>query len=300
MDQLPFSSFPTSRIACGDVTLSVRRAGTGAPLVLLHGYPETALAWAQVAPALAQHFDVIVPDLRGYGASDAPPDDAGHSAYSKRQMGRDIVALLDALDLPRAHVLGHDRGARVAYRMALDHPDRVARLGVIEIIPTGSYWARWTAESALAAYHWTFLAQPSPLPERMIAADPQGYCDWTLASWTADKDLGVFDDAALAAYRAQMAEPARCAAMCADYRAGAGIDRALDDADIQAGRKIAAPMLFLHGNRGFPAKAGDPAAIWAELAEDITVATYDGGHFAMEEAPHEVISAALDFLADRT
>lgn len=295
MPDTPFAEFDTSRIACGDVSLSIRRAGSGTPLVLLHGYPQNALAWARVAPALAARFDTIVPDLRGYGDSDAPPDDTDHRAYSKRQMAADLIALLDALDLPRAHVLGHDRGGRVAYRMALDHPDRIDRLGVIEIIPTGPYWSRWTADTALAAYHWTFLAQPAPLPERMIGADPAGYVDWTMASWTAPGDLSPFSADALGSYRAQMADPARRAAMCADYRAGATTDRALDDADLAAGRMIDAPTLLIHGDRGFPAKAGGPDDIWRGLARDVTVTAYEGGHFAMDEAPEAVTRAALDY-----
>ncbi|SHJ54669.1 haloacetate dehalogenase [Palleronia salina] len=290
-----FEAFDHRRVNCGAVSLSVARAGSGPPLVLLHGYPETSQAWHRVAPALAARFDVIVPDLRGYGDSDAPADDADHTVYSKRAMAADIAGLLDRLGIERAHVLGHDRGARVAYRFALDHPDRLRRLGVIEIVPTGSFWSMWTAEIAMAAYHWTFLAQPSPLPERMIGADPGGYLDWTLASWSATRDLAPFSDTALEAYRAQMATPERRAAMCADYRAGATTDRRIDDADRAAGRRIAAPVLFLHGRSGFPARTGDPAGLWHDWAEDITLAECDGGHFTMEEAPGQVIDAAMDF-----
>jgi pimeloyl-ACP methyl ester carboxylesterase len=172
--------------------LSVHRAGAGAPLILLHGYPQNHMSWEKVAPGFARHFDVIVPDLRGYGDSDAPPDDTEHTVYSKREMARDIVGMMDALGIGRAHVLGHDRGARVSYRLALDHPDRVDRLGIVEAVPTGDFWAAWTAELAFKAYHWTFLAQPAPLPERMILADGPGYIDWTLASWAMSRDLSPF------------------------------------------------------------------------------------------------------------
>lgn len=291
--------FTAHRLALGEVTLSVHRGGSGAPLVLLHGYPQNHRTWAKVAPDLARHFDVIVPDLRGYGASDAPPDDAGHTAYAKRTMAADLAALLTALDIPAAHVIGHDRGARVAYRFALDHPGRIRTLGIVEVVPTGDFWASWTAEIGLDAYHWTFLAQPAPLPERMIGADPAGYLDWTLASWSGTGDLAPFTPDALASYRAQMAEPARCAAMCADYRAGATTDRRLDDADRAAGRQIACPLHFLHAETGFPAQTGDPAALWRPWAPDLTTSTCRSGHFVMEEAPDAFLASFLPFLGAR-
>jgi haloacetate dehalogenase len=286
--------FRQAFVASNGIRLSVHRAGAGAPLILLHGYPQTHMAWEKVAPAFARHFDVIVPDLRGYGESDAPPPDAAHTVYSKREMARDIVGLMDALGLPRAHVLGHDRGARVAYRLALDHPGRVDRLGIVEVVPTGDFWAAWSAELGLKAYHWTFLAQPAPLPERMILADGPGYLDWTLASWTKTGDLSPFSDAALAAYRAQAADPVRVAAMCADYRAGATVDRALDEADRAAGRRIAAPLRFIWAAEGFPARSGDPLAIWRGWAEAVTGAEIAAaGHFAMDEAPQAVLGAMV-------
>ncbi|ARU03043.1 alpha/beta fold hydrolase [Yoonia vestfoldensis] len=287
--------FTQSFIRCGAVTLSVHRAGQGTPLILLHGYPQNHHCWEKVAPALAQHFDVIIPDLRGYGDSDAPADDADHSTYAKRTMASDIAALMDALGIDRAHLLGHDRGGRVAYRFALDHPDRIIRLGIIEIVPTGDFWANWSADLALKAYHWTYLAQPAPLPERMIGADPAGYIDWTLTSWTMDKSLAVFSDAALASYRAQAADPAHLHAMCADYRAGATFDRALDEADKAAGRKIAAPLHFLWAKGGFPAQTGDPAALWRPWVGQMTDTACQSGHFAMEENPQAVIDSFLPF-----
>ena len=281
--------FTQSRIDTGEVSLSVHRGGRGAPLVLLHGFPQNHRCWRHVAPALAEDFDVIVPDLRGYGDSDAPPDDAGHDAYSKRTMARDIAGLLDALGLERAHVLGHDRGGRVAYRFALDHPDRLDRLGIVEIVPTANYWDAWGPEMAMAAYHWTFLAQPAPMPERLIGADPAGWIDWTLKGWTLGKSLDPFEGAALESYRAQAAEPARLAAMCADYRAGAGPDRAHDEADRRAGRKIAAPLCCLWGETGFPSKVGDPREIWRAWASEVTGGSCRSGHFVMEENPDAVI-----------
>lgn len=285
--------FTRSRIPCGEVTLSVHRAGRGHPLILIHGYPQNHRCWAPVAPALAERFDVIIPDLRGYGDSDAPADDADHRVYSKRTMAADIAALMDALDLPTAHVLGHDRGGRVAYRFALDHPDRLDRLGIIEIMTTHDTWAAWDADLGLKTYHWTFLAQPAPLPERMIAADPDGYVDWTLASWTRSRDLSAFAADALDSYRAQARDPARLAAMCADYRAGATTDRRTDAADLAAGRRIAAPLHLLLPDAGFPSSTADPVGAWRKWALQVTCGTCKAGHFVMEENPQAVLDAYL-------
>ncbi|MEJ6399202.1 alpha/beta fold hydrolase [Yoonia sp. 208BN28-4] len=292
------TGFDQSYVQCGDVRLSVHRAGHGTPLILLHGYPQNHHCWEKVAPTLAEDFDVIVPDLRGYGDSDAPQDDAEHSVYAKRQMAADIIKLMDALQLPKAHVLGHDRGGRVAYRFALDHPDRLLKLGIIEIVPTGDFWAHWDANLAMKAYHWTFLAQPAPLPERMIGADPEAYIDWTLSAWTLAKDLSAFSDAALESYRAQAADDAHLHAMCADYRAGATYDKALDEADRAAGRQITAPMHFLWAEDGFPAQTGDPAKLWRDWAPQLTHGSCVSGHFAMEENPQAVCDAFLPFFRD--
>ncbi len=282
--------FQQSYVEANGVRLSVHRAGHGAPLILLHGFPQNHMSWEKVAPSFAEHFDVIVPDLRGYGDSEAPGDDAEHRTYSKREMALDIVGMMDVFGIDRAHVLGHDRGARVTYRFALDHPDRLMRLGIVEAVPTGDFWASWSAELGLKAYHWTFLAQPAPLPERMILADGPGYLDWTLASWTKARDLSVFSDAALASFRTQAADPARVAAMCADYRAGAGIDRQLDEDDRRAGRRIDSPLHFIWAEDGFPARSGDPLACWKIWANQVTGVEIPGvGHFAMDEAPERVV-----------
>lgn len=288
--------FSQSRIRCGEVELSVHRGGKGEPLILLHGYPQNHHCWERVAPEFAKEFDVIVPDLRGYGDSDAPADDADHTVYSKRQMAKDIVALMDALGIPSAHILGHDRGARVSYRLALDHPSRVRRLGIIEIVPTGDFWASWNANLAMKAYHWTFLAQPQPIPENLIGADPEGYFRWSLAAWTQAKSLSAFSEAALSSYLAQAADPAHLHAMCADYRAGAAFDRALDEADRAAGHKIAAPVYFLWSDIGFPSQTPDPLDLWRRWADDVQGNPCSGaGHFVMEENPQVVLDAFLPF-----
>ncbi|MFN3955208.1 MAG: alpha/beta fold hydrolase [Pararhodobacter sp.] len=285
--------FQRSRIDTGDVALSVHRAGRGMPLVLLHGFPQNHRCWAPVAPTLAEHFHVIVPDLRGYGDSDAPPDNATHTVYSKRRMAMDVIGLLDALGIGAAHVLGHDRGARVAYRLALDHPERLARLGIIEILPTLDYWEAFDAALGMAIYHWTFLAQPAPLPETLIGAAPRAFMDHTLAGWTRAKSLDVFAPEALESYRAQAADPARLHAMCADYRAGATTDRQHDAEDRAAGRKIAAPLHFLWAEGGFPARAGDAQSGWRRWAEQVTGNPCESGHFVMEENPEAVLKAFL-------
>ncbi len=296
---MAIEGFTETRVATNGIELSVHRAGAGKPLVLLHGFPQNHMCWRKVAPRLAEDFDVIIPDLRGYGDSDTPAGDAENRAYSKREMAKDILGLLDALGIAHAHILGHDRGARVSYRFALDHPDRLDRLGIIEVVPTGDFWAAWNADLAMAAYHWTFLAQAAPLPERMILADGPGYIDWTLSSWTVDKDLAVFEGPALESYRAQGADPARVAAMCNDYRSGATFDRALDEVDKAAGARITAPLRFIWAKGGFPARSGNPLGAWQAWADDVTGVEIDNcGHFAMEEAPQAVLDAVLPhFLA---
>ncbi|PTX57669.1 haloacetate dehalogenase [Litoreibacter ponti] len=282
--------FAKRRIEVDGVGLSVHIGGSGPALVMLHGYPQNHMCWANIAPSFTQDFTCIIPDLRGYGDSDAPHDDShDHSTYSKRRMALDLVGILDALEIKRAHVLGHDRGGRVAYRFALDHPERLDRLGIIEIVPTGDFWRAWGADLALKGYHWTFLAQPHPVPERMINADPVAYIDHTLKSWTNAKSLEIFPTAALESYRVQARDPARIHAMCADYRAGAYLDRALDEADREAGRKITAPLRFLWAEGGFPGQTGDPAALWRAWAEVVTDQSCVSGHFVMEENPEAVI-----------
>ena len=278
-------------------SIAVRTAGNGPPLVLLHGFPQNHRCWLPVLPALVETHTCILPDLRGYGDSDAPADDDGHTTYSKRRMARDLIAVLDALGHAKADIAGHDRGARVAYRFALDHPARLNRLAILEVIPTLAFWDAWSADLAQKAYHWNFLAQPAPMPERLIAGDARGWLDHTVAAWTLPKTLAPFAPDALDSYRAQVADPARLTAMCADYRAGYHTDRAIDAADRAAGARIAAPMLFLWARHGFPASTGDPAAIWRDWAADVADTPVDAGHFAMEEAPDQVATALTAFFA---
>jgi haloacetate dehalogenase len=274
----------------------LRTGGSGPPLLLLHGYPQTPVMWPRIAPELARHCTLVIPDLRGYGASSAPPGDAEHTTYSKRAMVRDCLAVMRALGHERFAVAGHDRGGRVAYRLALDHPEAVSGLIPLDIIPTGEVWRRADAEWALRAYHWAFLAQPHPLPETLIGNDPAFYLEHTLRSWARTRDLSPFAPEALEHYRALLQDPARVHAVCEDYRAGAGIDRALDDADFAAGRRIACPTLVLYASSYL---AGDPLEAWRAWCTNLQGTAVASGHFLAEENPKDTLAAFVPFLASK-
>jgi haloacetate dehalogenase len=275
------------------VQIFARVGGSGPPLLLLHGYPETHVCWHKVAPELARHCTLVIADLRGYGASSAPPGDAEHMLYSKRAMAADCLALMRALGHPRFMVAGHDRGGRVAYRLALDHPEAVTALVPIDIIPTGEVWQRANAGWALSAYHWSFLSRPQPMPETLIGAAPDYYLEYTLKSWTKSRDLTPFAPEALAHYRALMQSPASVHAICEDYRAGATIDRKLDEADMAAGRKIACPTLVLYASDYL---AGGPLEVWHPWCSDVRGASVTSGHFLAEENPTDTLAALVPFL----
>ena len=289
-----FDGFEAEEFALGEATIFARRGGSGPPLLLLHGYPQSHWMWARVAQALAGRFTIVAPDLRGYGRSSAPPSHKGER-YSKRVMANDAVALMAALGHERFAVAGHDRGGRVAYRLALDHPDKVTKIAVLDIAPTWEMWAGMDAARAMSIYHWMFLAQPEPLPETLISAASQFYIDAKLASWTGDQSLKCFDAQALDAYRAAFRDPARVHATCEDYRAGATIDRALDEADRAAGRRIAAPLLALWGTKGIPAKGDNPLDVWRRWAIHASGAGIESGHFLPEEAPEATAKALAEF-----
>ena len=289
-----FEGFAAQEIALGEATIFARVGGSGPPLLLIHGYPQSHLMWARVAPALAATHSVIVPDLRGYGRSSAPPSHKGER-YTKRVMAKDMIGLMHALGFERFAVAGHDRGGRVGYRLALDHPDVVTKIATLDIVPTWEMWAGMDAARAMSVYHWMFLAQPEPTPETLISAAPDFYIDQKLASWAGDKTLRAFTPEALEAYRAAFRDPARVHATCEDYRAGATIDRALDEADRAAGRKIAAPLLALWGTKGIPAKGEDPLAVWRRWAGDVRGLGIEAGHFLPEEAPEATARALSEF-----
>lgn len=296
MSTLPdqFPGFAQRRITTGGgVEIHLRTGGSGPPLLLLHGYPQTHVAWHKIAPELARHCTLVVADLRGYGASSAPPGDAAHETYSKRAMAQDCLAVMRTLGHARFMVAGHDRGGRVAYRLALDHPEAVSALIPVDIIPTAEVWRRTSAESMLKSYHWAFLAQPHPMPETLIAKDPVYYLEHTLKSWAKPRDLSPFSAEALAHYRALLTDPARIHAVCEDYRAGASIDRRLDEADLAAGRKITCPTFVLWARSYL---AGDPLDVWRSWCTNASGASIDSGHFLAEENPKDTLGALIPFL----
>jgi len=282
-----FAGFETFGVDAGEARIHGVRGGSGPPLLLLHGYPQTHVMWHAVAPALAEDFTVVACDLRGYGASDKPPTTADHWPYTKRAMANDQIAVMRALGFERFAVCGHDRGARVGYRMALDHPERVERLGVIDIVPTGEVLRRTNREMALGYYHWFFLAQPAPLPERMIGAAPDAYYRHF--------DAPFFDPEAVAAYRRSADDPATIHAMCEDYRAAATLDYAHDMADAGRHRRIGCPVLALWGARWHLDDWYDVLAIWRTWAGDVSGRALDSGHYVAEERPEETVAELRAF-----
>jgi haloacetate dehalogenase len=268
--------------------------GSGPPLLLLHGYPQTHLMWNAAAPLLADRFTVVATDLAGYGDSLRPAPTTDHAPHSKRAMAIDQIQAMQALGYERFVVAGHDRGGRVAYRMALDHPDRVTALAVLDIVPTAEVWARADDRLALVYWHWGFLAQPAPLPERLIAGDPDAYFDHHLRSIGLGGVPGRYPDAVIAAYRAQLSDAGAVEAICEDYRAGATIDRQLDEAD--RGRPIECPVLVLWGTRGALGPLyGDVPAVWRAWARDVRGRGVEASHFLVEDRPEEVASELAAF-----
>ena len=289
-----FPGFAERRIKTVGAEIFLRTGGTGPALLLLHGYPQTHVCWHKIAGELARHCTLVIPDTRGYGASSVPPDDAEHTSYSKRAMAQDCVEVMRKLGHERFMVAGHDRGGRVAYRLALDHPEAVGALIPVDILPTAEVWQRITAERALKSYHWAFLAQPHPLPETLIAKDPVYYLEHTLKSWAGPRDLSPFSAEALAHYRALLREPERVHAVCEDYRAGAGVDRLLDEADMKAGRKIECPTLVLWARDYLG--AAKPLDVWRGWCNELSGAEIVSGHFLAEENPRDTLAAPLPFL----
>lgn len=290
-----FPGFESHWISTPEGKIFARSGGKGSPLVLLHGFPQTHVMWHRIAPELAKHFHVILPDLRGYGWSSAPRSEAPHEIYSKREMAKDVIRVVEELGHTQFALAGHDRGGRVAYRLALDHPGLLSKLAVLDIIPTYAMWQRMDAKSAMKVYHWSFLAQPYPMPETMIAKSPSEWLEHTLASWTMAKDLSAFDSRALAHYRAFFNDPSRIHATCEDYRAGAGPDVDADEADCAASRTIDCPVFALWGESGIPAEGASPLDAWRELAPKVTGYGVESGHFLAEENPEATLEALSDF-----
>lgn len=277
----------------------VQRWGSGPPVLLLHGFPETHLMWRDVAPLLASDFTVICADLRGYGRSGCPPSAPDHSSFSKRAMADDMAAVMEQLGFWRFSIAGHDRGGRVAYRLALDHPERVERLAVLDIVPTSIAWDRADARFALGFWPWSLLAQPEPLPERMLTCAAETIVDDAIANW--GSAAAVFPADMRAAYADMLRDPDHAHAICEEYRAAASIDRDHDEADRRAGRKIACPFLVLWAAGGSLDKwysdEGGPLALWRDWAEDLRGEAVRAGHFFPEEIPDETARRLTAFFS---
>jgi haloacetate dehalogenase len=286
--------FEYQRVDVAGVTVNCAVAGSGEPVLLLHGYPENHLMWHQVAPALARGHTVVLADLRGYGDSAKPVPDTAGEVYSKRSMARDQIGLMRQLGFTEFQLVGHDRGARVSHRLVLDHPEAVTRLAVLDIVPTRHILRHVTRTMAMAYYHWFFLPVGNGIPEHMIGADP-GF--WIrsivgpLLGPGASLGQAVMDD-----YVRCFSDPRTIAGSCADYRSAASIDLAHDDETFAAGQRIECPVLVLWGAQGFVGREYEPLAVWREYATDIRGQALPTGHFLPEEAPGLVTAALREFL----
>ncbi|MBY0330568.1 MAG: alpha/beta hydrolase [Acetobacteraceae bacterium] len=290
-----FDGFALETRAANGQSFRLRRGGAGPPLLLLHGNPQTHAMWHRVAPALAQRFTVVAPDLRGYGFSSKPPVSAGHAAYAKRAMAQDMVALMADFGFPKFRVVAHDRGARVAHRLALDHPGAVERLCVMDIVPTLTHFERTDMAFAMGYYHWFWLAQPHPRPERMIGHDVEDWFD--IQTGREPKDAGFFHPEARADYLAALRLPGTVAAICEDYRAAATIDLVHDRESRAAGIKVQCPLLALWGRKGRIEAWYDALAIWRDhAAGPVDGGAVESGHYLAEEAPEEVLIHLDGFL----
>jgi len=287
------AGFEDERIDVGDVTVAAWVGGDGPPLLLLHGYPQTRACWHLVAPVLAERFTVVCADLRGYGDSGKPPGGDDHAGYSKRAMAGDMVAAMGALGFARFGVAGHDRGGRVTRRMALDHPDAVARAAVLDIVPTLTLFDGTDQSFATAYYHWFFLIQPDGLPETLIGRDPGWFLRETVTRWSGR--ARPVEEAAIAEYARCFADPAAIHASCEDYRAAAGIDLVHDRAD--AGARMACPLLVLWGAHGAMERLYDVLGSWRDTAADVRGRSLPCGHFLPEEAPEETAGELAAFFA---
>jgi haloacetate dehalogenase len=290
-----FDSFTLDRVQVGEVTLRVRHGGRGPGLLLLHGHPRTHTTWHRVAPALASRYAVVCPDLRGYGESTKPPTTSDHAPYSKRAMAGDLVALMRSLGHTSFAVVGHDRGSYVALRLALDYPDHVTALTVLDSVPIGEALSRCGATFARSWYHWFFFAQPE-IPERVINADPDAW--YRVGVRNTPESMGEEN---FADFRRAIHNPDTVRAMLEDYRAGLGIDRAHDDADLAAGRRVECPTQVLWSSRDDMADLyGDVLAVWRPWTTELSGGSIESGHHLAEQAPAELASAIGEFLVSRT
>ncbi len=289
--------FATAEVETGETAIFTCAGGAGPPLLLLHGFPQTHLMWRQVAPLLARNFSVVCADLRGYGRSGCPATTGDHAPYAKRAMARDMIVLMEKLGFRHFSVCGHDRGGRVAYRMALDHPERVDRLAVLDILPIEAAWHHADARFALAYWPWSLLAQPQPLPEQVLCLAAEAIIDNALGQW--GSSAGAFPAEVRAAYVRALQQPDHAHAICEDYRAAATLDRAHDAADRACRRRIRCPTLVLWSLRGpldaWYQEQGGPLALWRAWADDVEGRPLEGGHFFPESAPLATAEALSDF-----
>ena len=286
-----FPGFTTRHVATAGARIHCEVGGSGPPLLLLHGYPQTHAMWHRIAPRLAERCTVVCSDLRGYGDSSKPDGGEGHVAYSKREMAKDQVEVMQALGFARFKLVGHDRGGRVAHRLCLDHPQAVERVAVLDISPTRLMYASSDMGFATAYYHWFFLIQPFDLPERLIGSDPVYYLRRKLGGLSSG--LGVFDRRALAEYERCFADPATIHATCEDYRAAASIDLEHDAADAHA--RVQCPLLALWGEKGVVHRFFDPIADWKSVARDVRGKALASGHYLAEEVPEATLAALQAF-----
>ena len=289
-----FAGFTHRRIVTSGAEINARVGGSGPPLLLLHGYPQTHLIWHKVAPRLAEHFTVVAADLRGYGDSSMPPAGERQAAYAKRAMARDQVEVMQALGFDRFFVAGHDRGARVAHRLALDHPTRVQKLVLIDIVPTLYVYENITQAVATGYFHWFFLIQLHDFPEHYIGKDPAKWLNGVFGRWGAQDE--AFPAAVREEYLRCFSRPEAIRASCDDYRAAAGIDLEHDRADLEI--KIGCPTLVLWGSIGLVGKNYDVLAVWRGHAHRVSGWALECGHFLAEERPAETLQALLDFLSN--
>ena len=278
--------------------LFARVGGNGSPVLLLHGYPQSHVMWHTVADAMTGEHTVIVADLPGYGSSFRPTPTPDHSAHSKRALSNDLVQMMHSLGFDKFAVAGHDRGGRVAYRMALDHAERVTAVAAFDVVPTGEVWDRADAALALTYWHWSFLAQPAPLPEALINANPGAFFDLHVKALGLGRKTALYPADLMATYRALLDDPTVVEGICEDYRAGAGIDRIHDEADRSAGNRITCPTLVLWSAPGaLPKFYGDVLAIWRPWADDLRGRGLDASHFLVEDQPDQVAQELNTLLA---
>lgn len=291
-----FPGFSERHERLGDVEIAFRIGGRGPPVVLLHGYPQSHEAWHRVAPRLAEHHTVIAPDLRGYGRSSCPPSDGGHWPYSKRSMATDVAKLMARLGFSKFSVIGHSRGARVAYRLTLDRPDLVERLVLIDIVSTWDVWQPRFESLRGSMYAWDFLAQPAPIPETLIGSNPTRWLESRFTRSASGRATTTIHPDAMAAYRFAMSDPDRIHASCEDYRAGATCDLADDELDLRLGNRMTCPVLVVSATQGNLALIPNAAALWKRWCTNVTMAAADSGHFVAEENPDSLLAVVEPFL----